>query len=85
MSDKKYNENWWYEKHGVAPPKKFDHGTEQEIRENMVRLRPGTWRLEGNQLIGKTELGTLVQTVPTDVILVGTDDDGLPMFKRVIL
>ena len=75
----------FYKKHGKAPPKHFEHGTEQEIRENMVRLRPGSWRLEGNQLIGQTELGTLVQTVPSDVILVGTDDDGLPMFKRVIL
>ena len=75
----------FYRKHGKAPPKHFEHGTEQEIRENMVRLRPGSWRLEGNQLIGQTELGTLVQTVPTDVILVGTDDDGLPMFKKVVL
>lgn len=75
----------FYRKHGKAPPKHWEHGTEQEIRENMVRLRPGSWRLEGNQLIGQTELGTLVQTVPSDVILVGTDDDGLPMFKRVIL
>lgn len=75
----------FYRKHGKAPPKHFEHGTEQEIRENMVRLRPGSWRLEGNQLIGQTELGTLRQTVPSDVILVGTDDDGLPMFKRVIL
>ncbi len=75
----------FYKKHGKAPPKHFEHGTEQEIRENMVRLRPGSWRLEGNQLIGQTELGTLVQTVPTDVILTGTDDDGRPIFKKVVL
>ncbi len=75
----------FYRKHGKAPPKHWEHGTEQEIRENMVRLRPGSWRLEGNQLIGQTELGTLVQTVPTDVILTGTDDDGRPIFKKVVL
>lgn len=75
----------FYKKHGKAPPKHWEHGTEQEIRENMVRLRPGSWRLEGNQLIGQTELGTLVQTVPTDVILTGTDDDGRPIFKKVVL
>lgn len=75
----------FYKKHGKAPPKHWEHGTEQEIRENMVRLRPGSWRLEGNQLIGQTELGTLVQTVPTDVILTGTDDDGRPIFQKVVL
>ena len=75
----------FYKKHGKAPPKHFEHGTEQEIRDNAIRLRPNTWRLEGNQLIGQTEMGPLRQTIPTDVILTGTDDDGLPIFKRVIL
>ena len=75
----------FYKKHGKAPPKHFEHGTEAEIQENMVRLRPGTWRLEGNQLIGQTEMGPLRQTIPTDVILVGTDDDGRPRFRKVVL
>lgn len=75
----------FYKKHGKAPPKKFDHGTEQEIRDNAIRLRPNTWRLEGNQLIGQTEMGPLRQTIPTDVILVKTSEDGLPVFKKIEL
>ena len=75
----------FYKKHGKAPPKHFEHGTEQEIRDNAIRLRPNTWRLEGNQLIGQTEMGPLRQTIPTDVILVKTSEDGLPVFKKIEL
>jgi hypothetical protein len=75
----------FYRKHGKEPPKSFSHGTEAEIQENLQLLKPNSWRLEGNQLIGETELGPLVQTIPTDRILVGTDDDGLPVFRKVVL
>ena len=75
----------FYRKHGKEPPKHFEHGTEDDIKKNMVALRPNAWRMEGNKLIAETEHGTHVQTVPTDVILVGTGDDGLPIFKKVVL
>lgn len=75
----------FYKKHGKEPPKHFEHGTEEDIANNMKRLRPEAWKLEGNQLVGETEFGTLRQTVPTDMILTGTDEDGRPIFKKVVL
>ena len=75
----------FYRKHGKQPPKHLEHGTEEEVRNSAIVLRPGTWRLEGNQLIGETELGPLRQTIPTDVILTGTDDEGRPIFKKIVI
>lgn len=75
----------FYRKHGKEPPKKFEHGTEEEIKANMVLLKPKVWKMEGNLLIAETEHGTHAQRVPTDTLLVGTDSDGLPIFGRIIL
>ena len=75
----------FYRKHGQQPPKTFSHGTEDDIKENMQLLRPNSWRLEGNKLIGETEHGPLVQIIPTSHILVGTDDDGLPILKQIVV
>lgn len=75
----------FYRKHGKEPPKSFSHGTEEEIKEKMQLLKPNSWRLEGNQLIGETELGIVAQTIPTDYVLHGTDDDGLPILRKVVL
>lgn len=73
-----------FRKLDVALPTSEGHGTDDEIRANMHQLLPNTWLLEGNQLKGMTEMGELVQTIPTDYILTGTDSAGLPIFKRVV-
>jgi hypothetical protein len=75
----------FYRKHGVEPPKVFKHGTEEEIRQNMQRLKPHSWRLEGNELKGETDLGTITQQIPTDYICKGTDADGLPILEKIVL
>lgn len=75
----------FYRKHGKEPPKHFEHGTEDDIKANMKLLKPSSWRLEGNKLIGETEMGPLVQTIPTDYIMTGVGDDGLPQFAKVVL
>lgn len=66
-------------------PKATTHGTEDEIREKLVQLKPNTWSLEGNKLTGQTEMGLLVQYIPTDYICSGTDDKGLPILKKVVV
>lgn len=73
-----------YEKWGKTPPKSQDHGTDEEIARRMTKLLPHSWRLEGNKLIGETSMGTLVQYIPTDYILVGVED-GLPKLKKVAI
>lgn len=74
-----------YEKLGISPPTSEGHGTDDDIRQNMKRLIPNSWRLEGDQLIGETEMGTLCQKIPTSHILVSTDTNGLPVFRRIDL
>jgi len=74
-----------FSKWGKTPPKVAPHGTDTEIRERLATVMPSTWRLEGNQLIGESELGRFVQTIPTDYILTGSDEKGLPVFKKVVL
>jgi len=75
----------FYRKHGKEPPKVFKHGTEEEIRASMVELKPKEWKLQGNMLIAETDYGTHAQIIPSDVILVGTDENSLPIFKKVVL
>lgn len=76
-----------YRKWGLEPPKAISHGVndtpEHPLGEQLTRLMPHSWRLEGNQLIGMTDIGELRQFIPTDYILVGSDHKGLPIFKHV--
>lgn len=74
----------FYKKHGVPPPESISHGTEEDIKAKLTELRPREWRLRGNQLYGKTEMGEIRQTIPTGYICVGTDE-GLPIFQKVVL
>lgn len=86
MSGKYYHPDTdFLRKLDVALPTADEHGTEEEIQANMNQLLPNSWKLEGNQLKGMTSMGELVQTVPSDVILTGTDTKGLPIFKRIVL
>ena len=66
-------------------PKSTAHLTEEELERNMERLMPNSWTLKGNLLEGMTSRGRLVQTIPTSHILVGTDTEGLPVFKKIEL
>ncbi len=75
----------FYRKHGKEPPKHFEHGTEEDIKANMVVLKPKEWRQEGNMLIAEGDYGVHAQTIPTDYICAGTDDDGLPILQKVVL
>lgn len=73
----------WYIKNDLTPPSSVAHGTEEDIQSKLKPLMPNSWRLEGNQLIGFTEMGKLSQTIPTSHILVGSDEKGYPIFRKV--
>lgn len=68
---------------GEPLPSRDAHGTDDDIRSNLKSVNPRNWTLEGNKLIADTEVGKLVQTIPTSHILIGTDAQGLPIFKQV--
>ena len=57
----------------------------EDLEKNMKKLKPNSWRLEGNKLIGETEFGPLVNYIPTDYICKGSDADGLPILEKVVL
>jgi len=71
---------------GAPAPQVETHGTETDIENNLRQVLPFKWQLSGNQLIGETHEGhRLVQSIPTDRVLVGTDTEGMPIFKKIKL
>lgn len=74
----------WFDRHNKRRPESISHGVgPDDIANRMRQLKPHSWKLRGNQLIGMTDMGPLAQTIPTDRILVGTDEHGLPKFRRI--
>lgn len=77
----------YWRKYELPAPETIDHGVhisnnEDDLSDKFTKLLPNEWKLEGNKLIGKTEMGLLVQMIPTDYILEATEN-GLPKFRRV--
>ena len=70
--------NW-----GVPLPSREVHGTDDDVRANLKPLTPTNWRMKGNWLIADTDFGELSQRIDPSYILTGTDDKGLPIFKKV--
>lgn len=72
-----------FEKWGVPPPSSEAHGTPQELKDNRERVMPSKWHQEGNKLIGKHQIGTVVNFVPPDMLYHGQDENGKHIFKKV--
>lgn len=75
-----------YARWGVAPPSHEAHGqiTPDNIRDLLEPAKVERWWLEGNELCAETSHGFLRQTIPTDYICLGMDDEtGLPIFKKI--
>lgn len=74
-----------FEEWGKTPPTHEPHGTEEDIKKNLQTLYPNSWSLEGNLLRGQTAMGELVQTIPPNYILKGTDERGLPILEKIVI
>ena len=77
----------WMQKHGQALPYHAPHSEDSEenpLSKKLTRLKITNWTLEGNLLKGETEMGPFVQTISTDLILDGVDENNLPRFKKVV-
>lgn len=86
MSSKYFHpQHDFFAKRNLPVPTTTPHGTEEDIEKKAKKLMPNTWRLEGNKLIGETEMGALVQTIPPEYICQGTDDEGLPILTKITL
>jgi hypothetical protein len=78
----------FYDRNRVARPFHEEHGIrdtyENPLSEQLKSGNPRNWRLEGNQLKCDTDFGPLTQIIPTDYICTGTDNAGLPTFRKVL-
>lgn len=78
----------FFAKHKLQPPEHIPHLKEEEVEqllENNRRNRSCEYRQRGNRVYCIScpmEHGNLV---PPDVQLQGTDKNGLPIFKRIVL
>lgn len=73
--------NW-----GVKLPSRDPHGTdspETPISDRLEKLQLRNWRLKGNKLIADSDLGEYAYLIPTDYILTGTDENNLPILKKI--
>lgn len=72
-----------YEALGVVPPQSFPHGSDDDIRENMQVAKAKRWFQRGNELVAETDLGEVVNFIPTDMMLTGVDENNLPILKKL--
>ena len=73
----------FFRKFNMPAPESISHGTIEDVTDKLEKVKPHSWRLEGNKLIAKTEIGELVNFIPTNYILTGEDSEGLPIFRKV--
>lgn len=78
------NELKQFDKWGKPRPSHEPHGTAEDIRANLKRLDCSGWRLEGNLLKCDTDMGELCQTIDPSYILLGVDESGLPIFRKLV-
>lgn len=72
-----------YEALGVEPPERTPHGTDEDIRSHMQLAKPIRWFQRGNELVADTDLGEVVNLLPTNYMLSGVDKDDRPILTRV--
>lgn len=73
----------WFNRHGLTPPSHTSHGINlEDLSEKLRPLKARSWRLEGNRLIAKTDVGEIVNYIDPGVIMTGVDNN-LPVFKRI--
>lgn len=75
----------WYSKKGLEPPEHISHGLNaDDISTRLQPLKAQSWRLEGNRLIAKTSMGEVVNLIDPSYIMVGVDQQNLPILKKVV-
>lgn len=79
----------FFERHQLQPPTHEEHGVvdtwEHPLSDRLIKGNPRNWHLEGNMLSCQTDFGPLSQTIPADHILIGEDENHLPILKRLVL
>lgn len=69
---------------GQPLPTRDAHVTEDEVQSELgKKVQPTNWRMQGNKLMADVPGGVMVQYLPTDYILKGTDETGLPILVKI--
>ncbi len=78
----------FFDRHGKKRPEHLAHGEdtwENPASARLEKMQLSNWKLEGNKLTCDTPNGPLVQFIPTDRIMKGTDSNGYPIFEKIAL
>lgn len=82
-----YDENNWYDRNGVARPEAIPFLTEEELERKFAEIRANTvhgdWKQEGNIITCNRCSPSHSAPIPTEYLLQGTDDKGLPILKKI--
>lgn len=77
----------WFDRMNLRRPTHTEHGLEDTVEnplsKQLIRFRTSNWRRDGNMLVCDTDNGPLTQYLDPAYIVLGTDDDGLPILKKV--
>lgn len=74
-----------YQELGLTPPESIRHLTEDELREKLKIDAHHSWKQQGTNLYCDCEIGHHATQLPTDYILIGTDDSGQPVLRKITL
>lgn len=82
-----YDRDNWYDRHGISRPTHIPFMTDEELEKKFAQIRSstvhGNWTQQGNRLTcNKCELRHS-DIIPTNYLLQGTDERGLPIFKKL--
>ena len=71
-----------FENNGKAPARHIPHFTDAEREQFRIKANH-VWKQRGNQLYCECELGLHTSFIPTNKLMTGTDENGLPMLTDV--
>lgn len=86
MPSKNLNDDRFYEKLGVEPPKSDSHYTEEQLErlfEQQAQRQGHIWQQRGSRVTCTSCPFEHAFNVPTDMILQGTDEKGMPILKKL--
>ncbi len=76
----------FWRKYKIEAPEAISHGIEDTaanpLSDQIPKNKIISYTLEGNKLIAQTDLGEVVNYIPTEYILHGVDDKGQPILRR---
>lgn len=77
-----------YSRLGLEKPSHSPHITEEELQKKFEELKLNThhqWHQSGREIYCDCEVGHHASYIPTNKLLIGTDQKGLPIFRDIVV